>query len=67
MAKIKLFLKKGHVAYKIKADDACSNMMGDQKGRTIFFFLKLVMLHIKLKGIELRAPCKQICCALSTM
>ena len=26
------------------------------------FFLKIVMLHIELKGIEQRAPCKHIFC-----
>ena len=31
-----------------------------QKVKT--FFLKIVMLHIKLKGLELRAPCKHIFC-----
>ena len=28
----------------------------------LYLFLKVVMLHIKLKGIEHRAPWKQICC-----
>ena len=28
----------------------------------IYFFLKVVMLHIKLKGMEHRAPCKHIFC-----
>ena len=28
------------------------------------FFLKVVMLHIKLKGMERRAPCKQISCPI---
>ena len=26
------------------------------------FFLKVVMSHIKLKGMEQREPCKHICC-----
>ena len=30
-------------------------------GQTIFF-MKFVILHIKLKGVELRAPCKHIFC-----
>ena len=33
----------------------------DQKVKT-YFFLKVVMLHIKLKGMEHRAPCKHIFC-----
>ena len=31
------------------------------KGQNIFS-LKVVMLHIKLKGMEHRAPCKHIIC-----
>ena len=31
-------------------------------GSNIFFFLKVVMLLIKLKGMEHRAPCKHIFC-----
>ena len=62
------FSESSHVAYQIKADDAGSNMVANilptdtpatqgvgSKGQTISF-LKVVMLHIKLKGIELRAP-----------
>ena len=30
------------------------------RSKVEFFFLKVVMLHIKLKGIEHRAPCKHI-------
>ena len=37
------FSESGHVEYQIKAYDAGSNMV-------------VVMLHIKLKGIEHRAP-----------
>ena len=63
------FSESSHVAYQIKADNAGSNMVANilptdtpstqgvrSKGQTIFFFLKVVMLHIKLKGIEHRAP-----------
>ena len=32
------------------------------EGKNIFFLLKVVMLHIKLKGMEYRAPCKHIFC-----
>ena len=62
------FSESSHVAYQIKADDAGSNMVANilptdtpsaqgvgSKGPTNLF-LKVVMLHIKLKGIEHRAP-----------
>ena len=62
------FSESSHVAYQIKADDACSNMVANilltgtpltqgvgSKGQTISL-LKVGMLHIKLKGIEHRAP-----------
>ena len=62
------FSESSHVAYQIKADEAGSNMVATflptdtpstqgwgSKCQTIFF-LKVVMLHIKLKGIEHRAP-----------
>ena len=65
--KIKLFSDYGHVVYQIKADDAGSNMVANilptdtpftqgvgSKGQTIS--LKVVMLHIKLREIEHRAP-----------
>ena len=62
------FSESSHVAYQIKADDVGSNMVANilptdtpsslgvgSKGQTISF-LKVVMLHIKLKAIEHRAP-----------
>ena len=62
------FSESSHVAYQIKADEACSNMVENilptdtpstqgwgQKVK-LYLFLKVVMLHIKLKGIEHRAP-----------
>ena len=62
------FLEYGHVAYQIKADDACTNMVANilptdttltpgwgQKIKP-YLFLKVVMLLIKLKEIEHRAP-----------
>ena len=62
------FSESSHVAYQIKADNAGSNMVANilptdtpstqgvgSKGQTISF-LKVVMLHIKLKGIDHRAP-----------
>ena len=73
-AKLYLFSESSHVAYQIKADDAGSNMVanilpGDTPSTQgvgskvkLYLFLKVVMLHIKLKGIENRAPWKQICC-----
>ena len=62
------FSESSHVAYQIKADDAGSNMVANilptgtpsTKGVgskvKLYLFLKVVMLHIKLKGIEHRAP-----------
>ena len=62
------FSESCHVAYQIKADDAGSNMVANilptdtpftqgvgSKGQ-LYLLLKVVMLHIKLKGIEHRAP-----------
>ena len=62
------FSESSHVAYQIKTDDAGSNMVANilptdtlstqgvgSKGQTNIF-LKVVMLHIKFKGIERRAP-----------
>ena len=62
------FTKSSHVAYQIKADDPGSNMVANilptdtpstqgvgQKVK-LYLFLKVVMLHIKLKGTEHRAP-----------
>ena len=110
--KLNFFSKYGHVAYHIKVDDFCSNMIANilpkdtpsthgmgskgqtiyfcesshvayqitgngaqsimkvnmlslhtqttpgvgSKGQTIYIFVKVVMLHIKLKGMEHRAP-----------
>ena len=59
--KNKTFSEYGHVAYQIKADDACRYMvanilptdipstLGTRVKRSFFSFLKVVMLHIKLK------------------
>ena len=62
------FSESSHVAYQIKADDTGSNMVAnilptdtpstqvvESKGQ-LYLFLKVVMLHIKLKGFEHRAP-----------
>ena len=62
------FSEYGHVTYQIKADDAGSNMVENilstdtpltqgvgSKGQTIYFFLKVVMLQIKLKMTTLAA------------
>ena len=64
----KYFSESSHVAYQIKADDAGSNMVANilptdtpltkgvgSKGQNISF-TESFMLHIKLKGIEHRAP-----------
>ena len=58
------FSEYGHVAYQIKGNDTCSNMVAKtltvntpsasgvgSKSQNIFF-LKVVMLHIKLKGLD---------------
>ena len=62
------FSESSHVAYQIKADAAGSNMVahnlptdtpstqGVGQKVKLYLFLKVVMLHIKLKGIEHRAP-----------
>ena len=60
------FSEYGHVAYQIKGNDACSNMVANNLpvdtpslwGVIKAFFLKVVMLHIKLKKLEQRAPRK---------
>ena len=64
----KSFSESSHVAYQIKADDAGSNMVanilltdtpltqGWGQNVKLNLFLKVVMLHIKLKGIKHRAP-----------
>ena len=64
----------GHVAYQIKAEDAGSNMEANilptdtpstqgvgSKGQ-LYIFLKVVMLHIKLKLTTLAATWFQIFC-----
>ena len=65
-AKIKLF-QNSHVAYQIKVDDAGSNMVanilptdipltqGVGSKVKLYIFLKVVMLHIKLKLTTLAA------------
>ena len=66
------FSEYGQVAYQIEGNDNCSNIEAHilslhtpltlkvgSKVKTCFF-LKIVMLHIKLKGMEHRAPCKHI-------
>ena len=62
------FSESSHVAYQIKADNAGSNMVanilptdtpstqGVGSKVKLYLFLKVVMLHIKLKGIDHRAP-----------
>ena len=60
------FSEYGYVVYQIKADNACSNMvanilptdtpstLGDEVKP--YLFVKVAMLHIKLKGAEHKAP-----------
>ena len=59
----------GHVAYQIKGHHANTYVvltytLDSESGvkRSKLFFLKVVMLHIKLKGMECKAPCKHIFC-----
>ena len=66
--------ESSHVAYQIKGNEAKSTMQVHilslytpsvpgvlSKGLNIFF-LKEVNFHIKLTGVEHRAPCKHILC-----
>ena len=54
-AKIQLFLEYGHVAYQIKGNEACSNMVANilpaWGGVRIQLYQNMVMLQIKLNGI----------------
>ena len=63
-----VFFGYGHVTNQIKAEEGCNNMVANslptdtpltrgwgQKVKT-YLFLKVVILLIKLKGIEHRAP-----------
>ena len=66
-----IFTESSHAAYQIKGYDGCRNMQArifcpstpfstpgvGSKVKT-YSFLKVVMLHIKLIGMELREPCK---------
>ena len=66
------FSEHGYFAYQIKGNDKCSNMQAHilffhtpstpWVGSKVNFFLKVVLFHIKLMGIEHRAPCKHILC-----
>ena len=66
-------IKYDHVACQNKGNDACNNVVAiilpvDTPStwgwgqNCFFFFLKVVMLHIKLKRVEHRTPCKHIFC-----
>ena len=68
VAKINLFSELGHVPYQIKAGEGCSNMVANilptntpltlgwgQKVK-LYLFLKVVILLIKVNGVEHRAP-----------
>ena len=61
--------------YQIKDNETQNNMQVNilplhtsltsgvgSKGKNIYFFLKVVMLHIKLKRMKGRTLCKQIFC-----
>ena len=58
--KIQLFSEHGHVLYRIKRNDECSNMQANtlslhthatpgMGSKVKTFFMKVVMLHVKLK------------------
>ena len=68
-----MFFSEGsHVEYQIKGNGRYSSLQAhilslhtpstpevESKGQNIFL-LKVCMLHIKIKGMELRASCKHI-------
>ena len=66
-SKLSFFSEYGHVAYQIKADDTGNNMVanilptdtpltqGVGSKVKLYIFLKVVMLHIKLKLMMLAA------------
>ena len=62
------FSEYGHVAYQINGNEAYINMPANilplltlsATGVGSIFFLNVVMLHIKLKKMKHRTPCKQI-------
>ena len=62
--------KYGHVAYQIEGNEACSGMVVNifsQKHTRHWSgfkktFFKVVVLHIKLLGMEHRSPRRQILC-----
>ena len=64
--------KTGHAAYEIKENDTYNNMQEiilslqapytPRVGSEGHFFLKEVMLHIKLKEMKHTISCKQIVC-----
>ena len=61
------FSEYDNVAYQIKGNDACNNVVAiilpvDTSStwggvKRSFFFLKVVILHIKLRRVEHRTPC----------
>ena len=63
-----LFSEISHFAYQMKGNGAWSTIQAHNlsdpcvgvKRSNIFFSLKVVMLHTKLKGMESRAQCKYI-------
>ena len=71
------FSEYGHVAYPIKANEACTNMLVNicpnthsrplGLGQTVKYFavIKVVMLHINLMGMKHRTSCKQIFCSFA--
>ena len=61
---IKQALKGSGTKYNIFAGsfENYLNPRWDQKGQTFLFFLKVVLLYIKLKGMEHRTLCKRILC-----
>ena len=77
-AKIRLFSEYSDVAYQIKGNGACSNMVANilpatptpnpgcwVKSSKFNFFQNMVLLHIKLKGITNAVTWKQLFCPQS--
>ena len=72
--KVKIQLSDdGHIAYKIKGNHECSNMVANilpaappppslGSKDQIYLLQNMIMLHIKLKGIANAATCWQIFC-----
>ena len=72
------FSEYGHAAYQINGNEKYNNMLANSlpldtpstpgvgsKGQLVFSFLKVELLHIKLKVMKLRTPCRQMFCTFT--